>query len=240
MSKDNTIITITTCKQNIARQQALKETWVPQARETGYDVEFFDGARLNVPDDYIHITLKTKGILQYVFDRSYSHHLKLDDDTYVEVDRLNFSSVDYGGVYCHASDIGCMEHGIYTEPFPTGTFPHWYISGGAIWLSRKSIKILVETPLGIDWSDDRWIGHTLVEAGITRTILPDFCLYSRVPKEQREHLEYAIITQVPDPETIYKIHQRKTHYVSSPSPPLPVLPVSSFSARPALRFKSKP
>jgi hypothetical protein len=47
-----TLIALVTCKQNTGRQEKLLSTWVPLARAAGYDVEFFNGERLGVPDDY--------------------------------------------------------------------------------------------------------------------------------------------------------------------------------------------
>ena len=203
------LIAIVTCRANVLRKQALLDTWVPLARAAGYDVEFFDGERLGVPDDYVNLPLKAKAIFKWAWDHGYERVLKIDDDTYINVDRLSRVDADYAGVLCGANDFGLSHHGAKISPFPKGTFPHNYLSGGAIWFSKKALQILVETPLNHDFADDRWVGQTLAKAGISYTVLPDFHWGPRIPSGP-----FTLVFNVASPDEIQKLHPHVT-------PPLP-------------------
>jgi hypothetical protein len=197
-------IAIVTCKKNLARRQSLLDTWVPLAREAGYVVEFFDGGRLGVPDDYVHLPLKAKAIFKWAHDMGSDHFLKLDDDAYVQVNRLKAVESDYAGVHCPANDLGLPK--AHIPNFPAGTFPYDYLSGGAIWFSKKAVQILANTPLNNDFADDRWVGQTLAQNGITRTLLPDFYWYPHVPVGT----SYTVIFNVPTPENVRILHRECT------------------------------
>jgi hypothetical protein len=207
---------------------------VPLAEYAGYDVEFFDGERLGVPDDYISLPLKAKGIFKWAFEKGFNCVLKCDDDAYINVDKLEYPGVDYGGLTCGPNDLGKPQYGI--PPFPKGTFPHVYASGGAVWFSRKAIEILVEAPLNGDFADDRWVGHVLFNKGIRLTVLPNFHWY---PHAMPTGSNFSVITQLPIPE-ILKWHgvvaknPVSTPAANSPAA-VPRTPPISVGARPDWR-----
>lgn len=239
MGKDNLLIAIVTCKKNIERQRALLDTWVPQAHAAGYDVEFFDGERLGVPDDYVHLPLKAKAIFQYMWDRGYDWLLKLDDDSYVRVENLRVIHADYGGVHCNSTNLGLPTAGI-PHVQKGRNFTHQFIFGGGVWFSRKAVQVLVETPLNNDFMDDRWVGLVLKEAGIERTILPEFYLWPRPPLNP----DWIVIFDIKTTDDIRNLHHPMSVPVSEgimsmPNWPLKILPIGTYSARPALRFKPK-
>ncbi len=193
------LIAIVTCKQNGTRRQALLDTWIPAARAAGYDVEFFDGERLGVPDDYAHLPLKAKAIFKWAWNHDYNRLLKVDDDTYIKVDQLKIVDFDYAGIRWPANDMGSTRCDPPIPDFPPRTFPHDYITGGAVWFSRKAIEILVKTPLNKDYADDRWVGHTLARAGISLTQLSNFDWY---PSNG-----HTVLINVPTPEALQILHK---------------------------------
>lgn len=199
--KQPPLIAIVTCKKYADRAQALRDTWVPLARAAGYDVEFFDGERLGVPDDYVHLPLKAKAIFQWAHDHQYEEMLKVDDDTYIQVSRLHHVDADYAGNHCDANDWGRPDLGF--PHYRRGTWPHHYITGGAVWFSKKAIQILVDTPLNGDFADDRWVGDTLAKAGIPRTVLPDFYWH---PFRMPSGIDFATITALPSINAIREMH----------------------------------
>jgi hypothetical protein len=192
-----------TCKKYAERARALRDTWVPLVQAVGYDVEFFDGERLNVPDDYINLPLKAKAIFKWTAEHGYDRLLKVDDDTFIQADRLVPVDADYAGNFCDANDWGRPRDGV--PNFPAGTFPHAYITGGAVWFSKKAVQILVDAPLNNDFADDRWVGQTLAQAGIRPTILPDFYWH---PFRRPSGTDFTLITALPSPEAIIDLHSR--------------------------------
>ena len=216
------LIAIVTCKKYAARQQALRDTWVPLAQAAGYDVEFFDGERLGVPDDYIHLPLKAKAIFKWAQEHQYDEMLKVDDDTYIQVSHIHHVDADYAGNHCDANDWGRPDLGF--PHYKKGTWPHHYITGGAVWFSKKAIQILVDTPLNNDFADDRWVGQVMADAGILRTILPDFYWHPfRVPSGT----DFTVITALPSTQAVliwHKLIAPVLNLPTEPSPPLPLQP----------------
>ena len=203
-SMPKVLVAIVTCKKYAERAKALRDTWVPLVQASGYDVEFFDGERLNVPDDYLNLPLKAKAIFKWAAEHGYDRLLKVDDDTFIQADRLAPVDADYAGNLCDANDWGRPGDGI--PNFPKGTFPHTYITGGAVWFSKKAIQILVDTPLNGDFADDRWVGQTLAQAGIRPTMLPDFYWH---PFRRPSGTDFTVITALPSPEAVRNLHGSK-------------------------------
>ena len=151
------LIAIVSCKLHEDRVKAIKETWLNLLDRDKYDVEFFDGDRLRVLDDYKSLPHKTQAIFRWALQNKYEHVLKIDDDTYIIPKNLKSNTDDYAGTI-HA---------------PTLSSPFRYCSGGAYWVSEKSMRAIVDARVD-DWAEDRWVGKVLVGAGIYPKRIDDF------------------------------------------------------------------
>ncbi len=188
------LIAIITCEKNHDRVQRQLDTWIPVAREIGYDVQIFDGVRLGVPDDYASLPLKTKALCKWALTNKYKHVLKIDDDGLIRVDRFKKIENDYAGILIGPNDLGCFR--IKVPNAVTGTYPSPYCSGGAYWMSERSMRIIAETEIN-DWAEDRWVGNTLAKNGISPTVLSDYVIVTS-PLNSPQYERYTVLTQLAD------------------------------------------
>lgn len=204
------LIAIITCQQNQDRRQSCLDTWIPQLRAQGYTVEFFDGERLGVPDDYGSLRLKTAALCRYALTAGYDFVFKVDDDTYVRADRFlkaGFPACDYAGIRQRANDTGNALRGV--PEAPAGTYPHPFAMGAAVWLSRRSMAIITSGAGAEDWAEDRWTGHLLAAAGVPLTPLDDYkaCMHDGqgfpLPYLSRN---FTVLVDVPSPDEMRRIH----------------------------------
>lgn len=152
------LIAIVSChlKAKEAFRQAQRDTWL---KGIDIDYKFFFGQGnntnpdeiiLNCGDSYIDLPHKVKGIYKYALDNGYSHCFKVDDDSFVFVNRLmtsGFEEHKYSGRKNHC----------------------WggYASGGpGFWLDRQSMQIIIDADLTEETADDKWIGQVLASHGI--------------------------------------------------------------------------
>lgn len=199
------LVAVVTCGGHRDKAEAQYLTWVRQARSAGFDVSFFDGEFLGVCDSpYVPaITEKAQAIYRWAFDHGYSATLKCDDDTYLNVENLWVPNGDYAGIPCGPNDGGKAEFGF--ADYPAGTHPHVFASGGATWLSRVALALLVANlPICGDWTDDRWAGQTLAREGIRLYGMPGFFWYPKMPQEPAQ---MSAMTQLPTATDIYRIHR---------------------------------
>jgi hypothetical protein len=191
------LIALYTCDNPKYKQRVekIENTWVADLRAVGYDVQIFTGAVLGVPDDYGSLTLKTKALCRWAVERGYDHILKIDDDSYVNASQFHVVTEDYAGIRMAANDFGSPLLNI--PHFITGTFPHGYASGGAYWLSRRSMELVATAELTGDWAEDRWVGHVLTNSGIPITPLVDYGIAQRgVPVSHYFNHKVVVLTQV--------------------------------------------
>jgi len=152
------MIAVLSCHEYRHRADAQRATWLPLVH--GADVRFFLGYKggrqerpdeemLTVNDDYELLSYKKRALCQWALDRDYSHVLKIDDDVYLQPERLLAS--DFQHDY-----VGTRSLGKSVVP---------YFSGFAHWLSRRSMEILAKAEID-DWAEDRWTGKVLHNAGI--------------------------------------------------------------------------
>jgi hypothetical protein len=230
MKKGKVLIAIITCKKNFARIQVQQETWIPIAQEAGYDVEIFDGERLNVPDDYFSLPLKSLAFFKWAAEQDYDGVLKVDDDVYLQIWHLKLPlPFDYAGHRISASGRGVktgtyggckLEHEI--PDFPKEKFPHDYGSGGAIWLSKKAIQILAKASPTGDYAEDRQTGHILGEAGIEFTHSPLFYWeYYQTHKGLMPN--WAIMINIDKPDQMRFLHRIAEGSKDIPLPKMPSL-----------------
>lgn len=214
--RKNILIAVVTCQANQQKAEAQFDSWGLRAREAGYDVCFFDGEALGVPDGpYIPaITDKAAAIYRYALERRYDYLLKCDDDCYLNVERLRVPGGDYAGIPCGPNDGGRPQFGF--PDYPARTHPHVFASGGAAWFSRKALAILADlTPIAGDWADDRWAGQVLARAGVPVEALPDYFWYPAYPKGTRD---FAAVTQLPTADHIRAVHycEEVEPYIADP------------------------
>lgn len=214
------LIAIMTCQKYLTRLKSIQDTWIPQVIEAGFDVEVFTGSRLGVSDDYYALPEKVKAICHWAWRHNYDHMLKTDDDTYIRVNRFKVPNVDYAGFRVPPNDCGINWPPPGKPAKPGGTYPYEYASGGAYWLSKRSLGIIVSEPLTEDWAEDRWVGNTLGRHGIKLTQLPGY-FGGNGPIEYYLTSDAVVLTQVagrtgevgPD---ILKCHESKFDH---PIPP---------------------
>jgi len=195
-----TLIAVITCDKYENRLAAIENTWISDARKAGFDVQIFTGKRLQVPDDYLSLKLKTKALCQLALSEGYDRLLKIDDDTCVNVKRFKIITADYAGIRIGPNDAGCGSLRIPDKP--EGTYPHEYASGGAYWLSRRSMEIVAAAPFNDDWAEDRWVGQVLADEGIELEILPNYAFWNPWIDQ------ITVCTQFPNPDTLVGFYQR--------------------------------
>ncbi len=201
----NVLIAIVSCDKKREMAAAQAATWTQQAEDAGYDVVFFDGENLGVPDAPYPVAIieKASAIYRWAYEHGYDGVLKCDDDCYINVKQFTTPTADYAGIPCGPNDGGLPLYGV--PNYPKGTFPHQYASGGAAWFSRRSLEVLLAAlPIEGDWADDRWAGQRLAEAGIPFTPLKEFYWYPLFLPSGRE---FSVLTQLPTANSILRIHQ---------------------------------
>lgn len=158
------LIAIVTCHAFRGRAATQRSTWARNV--VGADVRFFLGGSapsayddeviLDVKDDYVSLPAKVQAMHRWALAHNYDFVFKCDDDVYVQPERLmasNFAMSDYCGRLRGAS----------------GGYPAPYASGFGYWLSRRAMAITSEAELTKDGAEDRWVGNTLMNAGILCT-----------------------------------------------------------------------
>lgn len=223
-----TLIAVITCKKYAHRLAAQKATWIPQMLEAGWDVQVFDGERLGVSDDYVYLPAKTKALCKWALAHGYTNMLKLDDDAYVWVDRFKEIIADYAGIRVGANDGGNGQYGI--PNYPKGHFPHDYASGGSYWLSARTMKMLVDTPLNDDWAEDRWVGTVLAQHNVPLTPTPNYGCHCFIPVL---HSNFAVLAQIPDGgiERLIRGQEPGIGNIVPPTIPSPMPRPSNFHIR---------
>ena len=189
------LIAILSCqsyKEN-GNNQAIRETWLPYVqKEPNVDCKIFLGAgsqkehddevTLSVPDDYAHVTYKTREIYRYVLEYGYDYVFKCFPDTYVCPKRLlssGFEKYDYSG------NFACKPPG--SPAYCTGGVGYWISKDACKQLANALIPtdIVVEVPpnrrplrIGLapnrstpiaprivtnvlTWAEDKWTGELL-------------------------------------------------------------------------------
>lgn len=171
-----TLIAISSCGdfERNGNNQAVRDTWLKDAIALGVPYKFFFGIGQgepeledsivlpDVPDDYAHLTYKTRASLGWAEVYGYDFVFRCFPDTYVRVDRLmacGFEQHDYQGDF----------RGDVPPPGVSLQQAGDYASGGpGYWLSRRAFRLLVDAPvLGIGRDDitqqaeDFWTGRIL-------------------------------------------------------------------------------
>ena len=169
-----TLIGVMTCCQNpihivpmpqrvlvdhTTRVTAIRETWATP------ETKFFTGADLNCGDSYFETAFKVRAMCRWALDHGYKSMFKVDDDTYVRPERLDFT----GDFVCRVLPPTDENHPV---PYPYG--------GCGYYLGERMLNLAAEDtqctsdPEGDTWArcntyEDGWIGRVARDAGIELT-----------------------------------------------------------------------
>lgn len=180
------LVAVMACEAHLEFQQASRDTWASEVESKGLgDMRFFlghgtrplfpDEIRLDVPDDLASLILKVQEICNWALQRSYDMILKLDTDTYVNVQEMAKAVQGYhrDGIDYIGAPVGQIGHRY------AGTNAFSFIQGSGSWLSAKAAR-LVQTSLARTFqekqgelmkynglispyahSEDLWVGQLL-------------------------------------------------------------------------------
>jgi hypothetical protein len=168
------LIAITSCDKHRAWQFAQRQTWIRDIPQK-VSYRFFlgnpaagnaenDEVFLDVPDDYLGLPLKTRGVSRWALEQGFNLLYKTDVDTLVLPPNLldsGFEQYDYVG-------------GLNTERPPVT-----FASGGAGYcLSEKAMKLVAtNTPWPEGGPEDVWVACVLKDNGILPQSDPRFKFY---------------------------------------------------------------
>lgn len=192
------LIGIVTCHKRIDYTNEQRKAWV---KDAAVDLRFFfgkgehpnkqeDEVILDCDDSYNGLCVKVQMMYKWALSQGYDYIFKTDDDTLVYPDRLlksGFEKYDYSG-------------GILITPHPCYVggckLKHSFLCGGGYWLSKKSMEILIDTPiyLGKESYEDHWVGNNLYH----HNIFPYYdwrysLIYSAGPKHTGLHNEKDVL-----------------------------------------------
>lgn len=166
----NLLIAVKSCVRDMNEgfHEAIRKTW-----GQNLDVEFFvgnggltqvdDEVRVDAPDDYMGLPLKTQGICKYFVQTGFDHVFLCDNDTIVKPDLLldlDYQRWDYAGHFSKGqAEVKTRftyadHHGRYYGCYP------WCSGGVGYFLSRRAAKIVAETEPKV-WAEDMYVGQVL-------------------------------------------------------------------------------
>lgn len=138
------LLAIISCHSREEFSNAVRCSWKPLV-PAGVEVIFFRGRGTNrapksdeifldCGDSYQDLPEKVKAIMQWAYERGYDFVLKCDDDVVIKPKELLSSGFD------KYDFTGCMDPKVVPGEIRTP----W---GFCYWLSRRSMKLIVEAPL---------------------------------------------------------------------------------------------
>ena len=156
----------TRCKDPAARREACRSTWLQGFKKLCIDYKFFLGRQtveiggklkpspnprqpledevfVDTGDLYHDNTHKFSALCKWALEHGYDYILRLDDDTFVYPERIlatEWAEYDYSGAW--------NDSVVFFHP------------GGALFLSKKAMEIVVNTRVD-HWADDAWLGKVM-------------------------------------------------------------------------------
>lgn len=126
-----------------------------------------DEILVHTPDDYAHITAKSREALRWAVAQGFDYIFTCYPDTYINIERLmnsGFARHDYVGL-----SIG-------------------YAKGGqGRWLSRRAATQVMNEPI-TDWAEDRWVGDILTRRGIPLHEDRRYVDYPLAPRPENDYI----------------------------------------------------
>ena len=142
--------------RQILREQCLKNCGVPYKFVFGDPIHESDWGLTGLRDEEVlhspgsdlkeNLVLKNQAGMRWALEQGASHTLRIMDDTWTYVDRVlkaGLQPFDLAGNFPMKFKLG----GIFSVPFSRMCYPH---GGCGIWLSRKSMELLVAD----EWNPD--------------------------------------------------------------------------------------
>ena len=167
------LIAIKSCERDCQNgsNQAVRDTWANYF--PAVDIRFFvgrgrldllpDEIRVDAPDDYNGLPLKTRGIAEWAARNCYDFTFLCDTDTFVRPELLTcgFEKYDYAGYYHDRNIAGRMFTEYKDDRHQVLRNGYWWASGGVgYFLSKRACEaIAAATPT--HWAEDLWVGQVL-------------------------------------------------------------------------------
>jgi hypothetical protein len=155
----------------------MRETWLPELANIGWDYKFFmgwgaksreDAVLINCDDRYYDLTSKTKLKIWWAIENNYDYIFACFPDTYACPNRLvesGFRDFDYyGNNHCHPSG----------NPYCHG--------GPGYFISKKAAQIAVSDPSNYP-NEDCWLGNVLHRPDVVMGDSKDFAWIGHSPAQ---------------------------------------------------------
>jgi hypothetical protein len=177
------LIAVESCERDIPLNDASRETWAaPGSPPFDVDIRFFygmtadvaeavydyeispeigDSVYLNVPDDYLSLSLKTRAICWWAIEHGYDMLHIVDSDAYVRPELLT-ATADYTGILARETKYG---------PYLWGAFYS---------LSKQAMALVAQTHPMPSPYEDVCTGIIMQNAGIKPTVDPSRFLLTKV------------------------------------------------------------
>lgn len=184
LSGNNSRILVGICsaRGNIARRQAVRDSWFNQSPD-GVDVCFFVGGGtpleeerdvlcVDAPDDYDHLPQKVRAFFTACLEQEFDWLFKCDDDTYLALDRLR-------GIIVDGYDLVGNEF-LESRGSPSG--------GAGYLLSRRMVEVLAyDRSLPGVGAEDVIIGEAAIRHGARFRATTRLCWNSsRFPRSDND------------------------------------------------------
>jgi len=154
------LVLITTCKKNFKKIEAIESTWanilkknnIPYLYVTSDLIPSVPTLRLeNFVESYEQLSLKTYYMLTSLKETTFSHFIKLDDDTYFDYDKLETCvfNYDYVGKFNEIEESKFI-HFYKVAPLfrkPKSKALSSYAEGGFYILSKKAANIIINNDI---------------------------------------------------------------------------------------------
>jgi hypothetical protein len=188
------LIAVLSCElfRTNGNNQAVRDTWLPLVK--GADCRIFmgqgskvsqnDEVFLDVPDDYSHVTYKTRAIYKWASEENYDYIFKCYPDTYVCPSRLmlsgfekydysgNFACKPLSGAYCCGGTGYWLSKKAYTPLIDAKVYEEDTIVFGGTKHSplSRAVRRPPRPPIvlkNIDtWAEDKWTGDFIKHNGL--------------------------------------------------------------------------
>lgn len=153
------LVLITTYKKNVGRVKTIQNTWAKRLIEKNIPYYFASGdsldidaplLQLNFKESYEQLPLKTYHLLKDTLNYEYSHIIKTDDDTFLNIDLItkDILQFDYIGKFNLPSSAPTLHYYKCNDEFkvPKKSAKYKYAEGGMYILSKKAVNKILELP----------------------------------------------------------------------------------------------
>ncbi len=151
-----------------------------------------DEVILHVPDDYLHVSYKTRENHRWALQQGFDHVFQCFTDIFIDIHRLmtsGFENYDWSGSFS-----GGGEKGVYAG------------GGPGVWTSEKAIQCIINEPVTL-WADDWWVGSILNRHAIPLHVDSRYSNYPECPRAGNDIItsHLANTPVVYDPKLMYAL-----------------------------------